>query len=213
MPFLEAANHIFGLLFILAIDRRIRSVFDTPSGLVDAVSDIPELSGWKPQSVERLMRTIHVSSLLMRGLSGPGQDLWWFTDEDEIAANEGRLRSMVNIFARVSSHYLSHNMRHMKIGTTESDTGRRDIEDYVAICDLAVGAVHECLASEGLKAALETPSLFIPKGRVKLAKVSQIMDWLSDNREPLKRMIVVLDENSGKSRFTHIRLHGSNDSI
>lgn len=212
VPFLRAANCISGLLFVIAIDRRVRTIFDAPSGIKENVNQIPELERWKPQSIERLMRTIHIASLLTRGLSAEGQDLWWFTDEDEIAANEERLRLMVNLFVRVSSNYLSHNMRHMRIGTTKSDTGRRDIEDYVSICDLAAGTIQDCLAVEGMKIVLQNPSLFIPKGRVQLAKVATIMDWLSDNARPLKRLIVVLDEPNGKLRCTHLRLHGSNDS-
>lgn len=209
VPFLHAANRMSGLLFVIAIDRRVRTIFDTPSGITE--NQVPELERWKSQSIERLMRTIHIASLLTRGLSAEGQDLWWFTDEDEIAANEERLRLLVNLFAGVSSHCLSHNMRHMRIGTTKSDTGRRDIEDYVAICDLAAGTVQDCLAREGMKVALQNPSLFIPRGRVQLAKVATIMDWLSDNAQPLKRLILVMDEPNGKPTCTHLRLHGSND--
>jgi hypothetical protein len=107
---------------------------------------------------------------------------------------------MVNVFAGVSSHYLSHNMRHLRIGTTKSDTGRRDIEDYVAICDLAAGTVQDCLARQRMKVALQHPSLFIPKGRVQLAKVATIVDWLSDNAQPLKRLILVVDEPNAKPK-------------
>src|SRR6478609_1558607 len=39
----------------------------------------------------------HFAGLLLRGLSGPGQDVWWFTDQDEIVANEQRLRSFVSL--------------------------------------------------------------------------------------------------------------------
>jgi hypothetical protein len=101
LPFLAAANRIPGLLFLVAIDRRIESVFHGPN-------EIPELKSWKTQSAERLMRTIYIASLLARGMSAEGQDLWWFTDEDEIAANEERLRLLVNLFAGLTSNYLSH---------------------------------------------------------------------------------------------------------
>ena len=111
----------------------------------------------------------------------------------------------------MTSNYLSHNMRHMRIGTTKSDTGRRDIEDYVSICDLAAGTVQDCLAREGMKIALKNPSLFIPKGQVQLAKVATIMDWLADNSQPLKRLILVMDEDGGRARCTHLRLHGTRD--
>jgi hypothetical protein len=180
VPFLHAANRISGLLFVIAIDRHVRTIFDAPFGISESVKQVPELQRWKSQSIERLMRTIHVASLLTRGLSAEGQDLWWFTDEDEIAANEERLRLMVNLFAVVSSHCLSHNMRHMRIGTTKSDTGRRDIEDYVAICDLASGTVQDCLAREGMKVAHYCPAK-ISEGHPNPLKISMITHGQSEN--------------------------------
>jgi hypothetical protein len=62
-----------------------------------------------------------------------------------------------------------------------------------------------------MKIVLENPSLFIPKGQVQLAKVATIMDWLADNSQPLKRLILVMDEDGGRARCTHLRLHGTRD--
>ena len=77
-----------------------------------------ELDGWKPTTIERALRVIHLASLLVRGLSTTGQNLLWMTDEEEIVANERRVISFVNLFATVSGHYIPHPMRHVHIGTT-----------------------------------------------------------------------------------------------
>jgi hypothetical protein len=156
-PFLTAANQIYGLLFTVAIDRRVKSVFEPKGRLTRDSADWPELHNWKLTTIERALRIIHLGSLLVRGLSGKGQDLLWITDEDEVVANEGRLRTFVKVFATVSSHYVVHQMGHVRIGTTRCDTGRRDIEDFVAICDFAAGSLQDLLSTGALDGLIEAP--------------------------------------------------------
>lgn len=211
-PFLNAANQIRGLLFTVAIHRRVKSVFKKHGKLEKTDLDSPELEGWKPTTTERALRVIHLASLLVRGLSRSGQDVLWITDEDEIVANERRLRSFISLFATVSSHYIPHAMNHVRIGTTVSDTGRRDVEDYVAVCDLAAGALQYLLTNGGAQTVLDTPSLFLPGEQKTSNKATEILDWFSDNERPLKRLTFILDESTtGQLRITTLRMHGSND--
>jgi len=103
-------------------------------------------------------------------------------------------------------------MRHVRIGTTVSDTGRRDVEDYVAVCDLAAGALQYHLTDEGAQVVLDAPSLFLPRKQKPSNKASDILNWLSGNESPLKRLTFILDESTtGQLRITTLRLHGSND--
>ena len=103
-------------------------------------------------------------------------------------------------------------MRHVRIGTTVSDTGRRDVEDYVAVCDLAAGALQYLLTDGGVQAVLDAPSLFLPRGQKPSTKATEILDWFSDNERPLKRLTFVLDESTtGQLRITTLRMHGSHD--
>jgi hypothetical protein len=211
-PFLEAANQLRGLLFTVAIHRRVQSVFKKHDKLRKTDLDSPELEGWKTTTAERALRVIHLASLLVRGLSRTGQDVLWITDQDEIVANEGRLRSFVKLFVTVSGHYIPHAMRHVRIGTTISDTGRRDVEDFVAVCDLAAGALQYYLTDEGAQVVLNAPSLFLPREQKSSSKASVILDWFSDNECLLKRLTFILDESTtGQLRITTLRLHGSND--
>ena len=162
-PFLNTANQIRGLLLSVAIHRSLQSVFKTHGKLEKTDLNSPELEGWKPTTAERALRVIHLASLLVRGLSRTGQDLLWMTDEDDMVANERRLRSFVNLFATISGHFIPHTMGNVRIGTTVSDTGRRDVEDYIAICDLAAGALQHLLTDGGAQAVLNAPSVFLPK--------------------------------------------------
>ena len=213
IPFLLTANRLDGLVLAVLIHKRVQSLFQ-PAGRLS--HDDPELAAfldWKIGSIERMLRAIHFVSLLLRGLSAPGQDVLWITDEDEIAANEQRLRQLVAAFANVSSHYLPHDLRHLRIGTTTSDTGRRDVEDLVAIPDLVAGALTDVIPSLVNHSALQTSRLVIPVPAGLKAKARTLMDWFSDNRHALKRAVLVLDEGSteGKCRVTCLRFHGSHE--
>ena len=211
IPFLNIANQIPGLLVSIAVDKNVTTIFDRDTEAGEHAYGHPFFDGWKPAPVERAMRSIHFASILLRGLSRAGQDLWWFTDQDEIVANEQRLRSFVTLMATVSSHYLPHDLRHMRIATTASDTGRRDIEDFVAIADFAAGALQEVLTTGSGRQLLDAPSLFVPAEQEIGTKVRRIMDWFADNTQPLQRLTLIVDSVPGASRVTSLRFHGSDD--
>lgn len=212
LPFLEIANEISGLLLTVAIDRKTVSVFQAGGRLSRAEPPV-EFSRWKIATIERALRIIHLASFMLRGLSCEGQDLLWITDEDEVVANEARLRTFVNTFATVSSHYLAHPMGHVRIGTTRSDTGVRDVEDYVAVCDFVAGALQELLSSGELDIILRAPSLFVPRKPGVRNKATEVIDWFADNSQPLKRITFIVDEApiSGQLRATLVRFHGTRD--
>jgi hypothetical protein len=213
MPFLNAANRIPGLLLSVAIDKNLSTIFNRELSDPTKPTRKEELfDGWKPATIERAMRTVHFASLLLRGLSNQEQDLWWFTDQDEIVANEQRLRSFVSVMGNVASHYLPHTLRHMRIGTTALDSGRRDIEDFVAIPDFAAGVLQETLNSSYARRLLNARSLFVPTSQEFGSKARRIMDWFADNSQPLRRLTFIFDEpEEGKPRITSVRFHGSRD--
>ena len=210
-PFLEAANLIPGILVNVLIDRGVETTFESkdPIELELARSDL--FPGWSPVIVERALRVVHLVSFFLGGLSAPGQDVLWITDEDDIVANETRLRQLVAVFARISSHYLPHNLRHLRIGTARSDTGRRDLEDLLAIADLAAGALQEMVKQQGVPIG----AFWLPSPTDLPAKTRSILDWFSDETTFLKRLVYVLDEDpdSGKLRITSMKFHGTNDLL
>lgn len=206
-PFLQAANSIPGLSVTLLIDRRIRSLFQE-----DSTDERQQFQSWQSASVEKLLCVLHFAGLFVAGLSTPNQDILWITDQDEIAANPQRLEQMVNVFATIASHYLSHDLRHLRIATTASDTGIRDIEDFVALPDLVAGCLTEILSSYSSYAYLDSSIILPPKQNVS-AKATAIANWFSDSSQPLKRLVYVIDENeaSRKFRVTNVRFWGTRD--
>jgi hypothetical protein len=87
-----------------------------------------------------MLRVVHIVSFFLAGLSRAHQNVIWITDEDEIAANDNRMRELTNLFGNISSHYLPHSMGHFRCGTMKSDDGSRQLEDLASIPDLVAGA-------------------------------------------------------------------------
>ena len=135
--------------------------------------DLKEYSHWDDAVFEKLLRVVHIASLFVAGLSRPYQDLLWITDEDAIVADERRLREFVDIFSKVCSHYLKHNLRHIRIGTTKSDTGKRDVEDLVAIADLVAGALSRLLTEYHKIGMVLTVGLITPAPQTLPAKAQE----------------------------------------
>jgi hypothetical protein len=159
--------------------------------------------------MERSLRVVHLVSFFLAGLSAPGQDVFWITDEDDIVANEVRLRQLVNVFARISGHYVAHGLRHLRIGTSRSDTGRRDIEDLLSVADLAAGSLQDCVREQGVPYR----EFWLPPPTDLAAKTRSIINWFADGTTALKRLVYVFDETtaSRKLRITAMKFHGTND--
>src|ERR1039457_1632510 len=110
------------------------------------------------------------------GLSQKNQDVFWFSDEDEIAANPQRLTLLTKMWANVISNYPVHSLRHLKCGTTRSDDGSNEIEDFAAIPDLVAGALSDLLTSIAGQFRL---GLIVPFRLDSKAKATMIGQWLS----------------------------------
>jgi hypothetical protein len=93
--------------------------------------------------LDKAFFAVHVLGVLLAGLAAPGQNVMWFTDEDSIAANDDRVRELTQLFAWISSQYLTFNLGHCRCGTSKCDDGSRQIEDFLAIPDMIAGALAE----------------------------------------------------------------------
>lgn len=188
VPFLMAADTIPGLLATFLIDKRISSLFqDDPAGHGSG-SPIVEREKWRPGSFEKLLRVAHLGAMLVSGLSAPGQNVLWITDQDEIVSNLEKHREATAATGHCMNHYLKHNMSHFRLATTQSDIGRRDLEDLVALPDLAAGTLAE------LASFMDSGEGFPPKGHFRRAderlprKVRSILGWLAERHHQLKRI-------------------------
>lgn len=175
--FLNAADQLEGLLAVILVDKKIGSLFGW-SRQFDFTT-LPEYSAYGGQIFERLMRAVHLLSFFVAGLSRSGQDVFWFTDADDFAANEQRIRMLTNIFANVSSHYLSYQLGHFRCGTSSMcDNGTLQIEDLCAIADLAAGAATELFNRHSEEGTSPSSRVIVP-APLKLSEKSAYLRWLA----------------------------------
>lgn len=210
--FLNAANQIPGLLVVVLIKKNIASLFKPNGHIKRTDSEIRRFAHWKPSVLEKLLRVVHFLSLFVAGLSRSDQDVLWITDEDDIVANIDRHQDLTTIFGQICSHYLKHNLRHLRVATTASDTGKRDVEDFVSIADFAAGALCEVLNTYLRKNVSPTPELILPVPSELDDKALALMNWFSDRTQNLKRLVLSIEpiEDSNSLRIEHLTFHGSN---
>jgi hypothetical protein len=208
--FLNAANSIHGLLAVILINKSIKSLFKKEGYLDFGEPELKDYGHWSVEVFEKVLRIVHLVSFFLAGLSKPYQDVLWITDEDEIMPNEKRLREVVKIFGNICGHYLKHDMGHLKIGTTKSDTGKRDIEDLVSVTDLAAGALCEVLTKYRRMGIAINTELIIPPPQEITLKTQKIMNWFADKNQPLKRLVYAIEpiENSSEICLRCLCFHG-----
>jgi len=142
--FLDGANSIDGGLAVFAVAKNIDSLFLA----VQTNGDRERLlAPWKPNVREHLLRVTHLSAAVIATATSPGQNLLWIADEDEIASNDRQLVALTQLVARIFSNALTHDLGHIRVGTTGSDNGSLELEDLVAICDLAAGSICEAVSA------------------------------------------------------------------
>jgi hypothetical protein len=208
-PFLTAANAIPGLVFTVAIDSAIDSLFEGVAPLDLSNPDFAAFRRWKPRVLEKAFRAIHFTSFLLAGLSRPGQNVLWFTDEDAIVANLDRLTQFTSLFAWIASSYLAFNLGHLRCGTTQCDDGSLIVEDLAAIPDLIAGSVRDQLQLVS-DVGPDLPGVFwIHRGDFP-NKTSFINWWLSDTTKPLKRVLCLLDPAPNEIGFVLSWFHFHN---
>lgn len=203
--FVASADLLSGVLLTIAFDKQISSMFQASDPKLSQFLNSP-LASWHTKTAERGMRAFHTLGLLLRGLSKPGQNVFWLADQDDIFANEVRHAEAVEACGIVLSHYLKHSLGHLRVGTTKSDTGRRDVEDLVSIADLAAGAVQSLM--QGAAGALSQPNVFHERPSGTPNKTKLVLDWLSDPRGELSKIILVVHEKNGRLISSTLHLPG-----
>lgn len=205
--FLSAANTIPGVVITVLIDKKISSLFRKTGSLDMDDSELQAYKHWNRKTFEKLLRIIHMVSFFIAGLSRSSQNILWITDEDEIVPNKEKLREAVQLFANISSHYLSHNLGKFQWGTTKSDNGTRQIEDLVAVPDLIAGSLSHVLSDYEKQGIFPSRQLILSPSNSLPEKIMKIMNWFSDDTQPLKRLVfsIRLEENSTSLILDNLR--------
>jgi len=189
---LEASNALQGLSFSVALNKSCASVFEALPPLNLNNPQFAVYRKWKADVLEKAFFINHTLGVLLAGLAVPGQNVMWFTDEDSIAANDDRVCELTQLFAWISSLYLTFTLGHLRCGTSKCDDGSRQIEDYLAIPDMIAGALSEQLALKVTDPS-ELHDVFWMHRDDFSDKTKSITWWFSESRSPLKRLFFIVD--------------------
>lgn len=141
-------------------------------------------------------------AVLTSRYSRPGQDLFLFVDEDAIAANDAQLTSLTKVIGNIVSHYLDHELGHIRVGTSRSENRDLILEDLLAIPDLAAGAVAEISRKLVKTAHMPSANLIKPLPKSVTAKSMVIGSWLSGENDCLQKTTIFLDLNDKNPGMT-----------
>jgi hypothetical protein len=209
--FLAAANHLHGLCVCVLIDKAIPSLFRKEGPLDPSDPELARLAEHTPATIEKLLRVVHLVSFFLAGLSRQGQNLLWFTDQDDIAANDQAVVKLTEIWAHVLSHYLQHMVGHLKCGTTKCDNGTLQIEDLAAIPDLVAGALADATHHYRAEGTLPRSEILVPRPQGVSRKAREILGWLSEEAWPLRRLVYCFEAAPVSTAIIakRLRLHGA----
>jgi len=213
--FLEACSSIPGLLVVILIHNAIGTLFRADGNVLPIHLAAPSLDKWNPKVREKLLRIIHFTSLFLAGLSKPHQNVTWVTDEDDIAANPPALQELGSALGMISNQYLPHCLGDLRIATTAADNGSLEIEDFVAVSDLAAGTLAEVVTQYCKSGLVSSSDLLVPVFCDCSAKTLCIMDWLAHRRGALRKLYLTIDPvlNSKGLEVRQIEFHGASRTV
>ncbi len=142
-----------GLLFTLAVDRKVTSIIDRNSreGARRVAEAFAELgvAEWDRDRYEKVARILHCCTYFLGLLGRDGHRVFWMTDHDAIAAGERQQQALLALLAKMAGQYGPR--RFDRFGFTPPFLARADrplaadVSELLAAADLAAGAICELL--------------------------------------------------------------------
>ena len=190
--FLQLAKDLPSWCITVAVDKRRGPLFGEPR---DGSIDRELRDGWKQGSRESMLRITHFLALILSGVTSDRQNILWISDEDEIVANDARLAIVAKALAYSTSNLVSHDLGHLRVGSTKSDPGDLSLEDLTSIPDLVAGAVSDLLTHAPRRAA----GLFAPAPPALRFKGRAILAELFRDGFPMRTTVLTVEGARGSS--------------
>jgi hypothetical protein len=125
IPFLQASDSIPGVLLVAAVHKSIKNLCWSKDVRPDWPSDRAMRHKWSPRTFERALHVSHLAGLMVGGLSNPGQEVYWFSDEDELFANPTASNDVGNLFTMFTRDSLQNpSSIRLALGVNAGDDGR-----------------------------------------------------------------------------------------
>jgi hypothetical protein len=143
LPFLSVAEQIHGICVVTIVNKALRYLGLPPNGYEEMRRVASLEAPWKNRELEEAVRAAHFIACLVAGLSQPGHNIYWISDEDNMFGNPKQTHDVARLLSSFTSHYILHILGDLGIGTTTLDQGDRLEEDLTAIADLVAGGIAE----------------------------------------------------------------------
>jgi hypothetical protein len=191
-PFLNAANVIPGLLFSVAISKKIRPLVMKPGELDELVEHYQLKGNWDDRSLENMLRVANFVSFAAAGIFQNQEGVLWLTDHDELAANPLRISDVCNVLPFFELLHFRKRIGFRFFQTITAPEFMADkllFEDLCAIPDLAAGMLSEQFTYVFRKQVLSPSSKDqLIKASTEVIKSNEIGKWYSENGHVLKRL-------------------------
>lgn len=193
--FLSIAGDLQGFIVTFAVRSSILCMFAE-----EFLQVWPELRALKKTVLEEMLRIAHFGAQAVLIGFNPKQNIYWFTDNDDIVANEEHQQ----LFGKISEALIRKVLPREEIGTiafgiSSINDESLELEDYLAIPDLTAGAICEMLDSLCEKGEAITPRIaLMPPAMSK--KSNLICGWIAETKNHLKQFGVVFDK-TGKGAW------------
>jgi hypothetical protein len=90
IPFLSSVLHVPGLLLATITNRELRQLcLDENTAVLRA--------RWKRRQLDAAARMAHTVACLVGGMSRPGQNVYWISDEDSMLSNDAQSRDVARL--------------------------------------------------------------------------------------------------------------------
>lgn len=194
IPFLDAANYIDGLLINFILNKKVKGLV-TYEGVFDKWKSRLGLKWkWSEKQFKKMVETAHFAAILIGALGKDEQEICWISDQDEIFANPIKSQDVATMLSGLGNIYIQHSPGKLGVGTSEIDPGDRAEEDFVAIADLAAGALVDFVNNCSKNPNWNTNNKMIITENNKV-KSDHITSWLSKTDLRLKKVNIVFDES------------------
>jgi hypothetical protein len=194
VPFLSSVLRIPGLLLVTITSRQLRNLCFDDEISARLTAEQVLRARWKRGQLGEAARVAHTVACLVGGMSRPGQDVYWISDEDSMLSNDAQSRDLARLLSAFTSLYVPHALGELGIGTTKLDEGDRWEEDIASVADIAAGGVADVINSLSASCGGRLPTnLAIEHKGALTDKAALLADWFWLARGSLTRVAVVFE--------------------
>jgi len=156
-PFIRLANRTPGLLFVVAIDKRVQIHDLLNTDLMKEYSNALGLAGsWNDDMLDRMFMHTFFAAFLCGGLTDKDQVVMWHMDQDPVNDTKYKYFDTASLASFLRGKFQMASISGIAVSTNAMDDPTRRFEDLTAVADLSAGVWFDML-SERLGQGREYP--------------------------------------------------------